>query len=108
MLNVDFYDAIVKSPVPLDLSVLKVLKKSPMAIGIYSWGKHRCFTAKQRTQLSWYQLAGQFGSEYKTMKDFKKHFVSSLKKVLVVSPELKLKAVPGGVIITPTFHRKGL
>ena len=105
MLNVDFYDAIVKSPVPLDLSVLKVLKKSPMSIDIYSWGKYRCFTAKKRTQLSWYQLAGQFGSEYKTIKDFKKHFVTSLKKVLVVSPELKLRVVPGGVLVTPTRER---
>jgi len=102
LLNVDFYDAIVKSPVPLDTSVLKLLKKSPMAIDVYSWAKYRSWTAKERTKLSWYQLAGQFGSEYKTIKDFRRNFVLALKKVLIVCPELKLKVIPGGLLITPT------
>ena len=102
LLNVDFYDAIVKSPIPLDMSVLKLLKKSPMAIDVYSWGKYRCWTAKKQSKVSWFQLAGQFGSEYKSVKDFKRHFIVTLKKVLVVSPELKLKVVTGGLLITPT------
>lgn len=102
LLNVDFYDAIVKSPIPLDMSVLKLLKKSPMAIDVYSWAKYRSWTAKKQTRLSWYQLAGQFGSEYKTIKDFRRNFVSALKKVLIACPGLKLKVVIGGLLITPT------
>lgn len=108
LLNVDFYDAIVKSPVPLDMSVLKLLKKSPMAIDVYSWAKYRSWTAKKQTRLSWFQLAGQFGSEYKTTKDFRRNFISALKKVLIACPELKLKVVPGGLLITPTREKSRL
>lgn len=102
LLNVDFYDAIVKSPIPLDMSVLKLLKKSPMAIDVYSWAKYRSWTAKEQTRLSWFQLAGQFGSEYKTIKDFRRNFILALKKVLIACPGLKMEVIKGGLLITPT------
>ena len=106
VLNVDFFDAIVQNPIPLDLDVLLLLKKSPLAIDIYSWGKYRTFKAKERAHISWYQLAGQFGAEYKTVSDFKKNFVVALKKVQAACPELKIKKVKGGLEITPSRERR--
>jgi hypothetical protein len=107
-LNTDFFEAIVHNPIPLNLSVLKLLKQSPLAIDIYSWGRYRCFRAKERTVISWFQLASQFGSEYKNTRDFKRHFIREMKKVLVVAPEVKLNVVQRGLEVTPSRDRMRL
>ena len=101
-LNTDFFEAIVHNPIPLNLSVLKLLKQSPLAVDIYSWGRYRCFSAKERTVISWFQLASQFGSEYKNTRDFKRHFIKEMKKVLVAAPEVKLRVVQRGLEVTPS------
>ena len=105
VLNADFYDALIKSPVPLKLAVLSALRGSPLAIDIYSWAKYRCFTAKDKTFISWYLLGEQFGQGYSNIKDFKRYFKHALVKVLTADPTIKIKSVRGGVEVTPTRTR---
>jgi hypothetical protein len=105
VLNADFYDALVKSPVPLKLSVLSALRGSPLAIDVYSWAKYRCFTAKERTFVSWWLLGEQFGQGYSNVKDFKRYFKQALAKVLIADPTINIKAVRGGVEVTPSRTR---
>ena len=111
LLNADFYDALIKSPVPLNMNVLKALRGSPLAIDIYSWGRYRTFVAKERRVVSWWLLGEQFGQGYNDIKNFKKAFKAALAKVLVADPLVKLKVVSGGVEVTPSRHhlrqRKG-
>ena len=105
LLNADFYDALIKSPVPLSMNVLKALRGSPLAIDIYSWGRYRTFVAKERRVVSWWALGDQFGQGYSDIKNFKKAFKAALGQVLVADPLVKLKVVGGGVEVTPSRHR---
>ena len=105
MLNADFYDALIKSPVPLKLAVLSALRGSPLAIDIYSWAKYRCFTAKERTFISWWLLGEQFGHGYTDIKNFRKNFIIALNKVKVADPTINIKVTRGGVEVTPTRTR---
>jgi hypothetical protein len=105
LLNADFYDALIKSPVPLNMDVLKALRGSPLAIDIYSWGRYRTYVAKDRRVVSWWLLGDQFGQGYTDIKNFKTAFKAALAKVLVADPLVKLKVVSGGVEVTPSRHR---
>ncbi len=104
-LNADFYDAIIKSPVPLKLAVLSALRASPLAIDIYAWAKYRCFVAKERTVISWWLLGEQFGHGYANIKDFKRYFKQAIAKVLIADPQIKIRVVRGGVEVTPARSR---
>jgi len=105
LLNADFYDAIIKNPVPLKLGVLSALRSSPLAIDIYAWGNHRSHLATKRCVVSWWMLGEQFGHGYKNIKDFKRYFKEALEKVRVADPNIGIKSVRGGVEVTPTRTR---
>jgi hypothetical protein len=36
-LGENFFEAITAAPVPLDMRVLKTLKRSPLALDLYAW-----------------------------------------------------------------------
>ena len=40
-LGTDFYEEVIKNPVPVDMRALKALKRSPMALDIYCWLTYR-------------------------------------------------------------------
>lgn len=68
MLDQDFFDSIVAAPVPVDLRVLHALRKSPMAMDIYTWLVYRIFvlrvSGKPVAQIPWPALELQFGAGY--------------------------------------------
>lgn len=105
VLNADFYDALIKSPVPLNLSILSALRGSPLAIDIYSWAKYRCWKANKRSKISWFLLGEQFGHGYTDIKNFRKNFVAALNKVKVADPTINIKVVRGGVEVIPSRTR---
>ena len=90
-LSESFYDELIKNPLPIDLRALKALRKSPMAIDIYTWLTLRLFTVKRPVLVTWKQLQGQFGAGYSNTSqgrsEFKRSFLRQLKKVRVVYPE---------------------
>jgi len=68
VLNTDFFNEVTNSPVPVRLDYLNALRKSPMAMDIYTWLVYRVFLlrAKNRpfVQIPWVSLMAQFGSNY--------------------------------------------
>lgn len=105
ILNQDFYDEVVKSPVPLDLGVLKALSKSPMAIDIYVWASYRRSYAKRITEIPWEGLQMQFGAGYSSdsrgRADFKRNFLKAANKVALYDPNLGLAEGENGLILVP-------
>lgn len=91
-----FFNEITHSPVPIDMRALKALKRSPMALDIYLWLTYRMFYLRNQTAIPWESLSGQFGSDYKVLRQFKAAFLRELKKVLVVYPEAKVLAMESG------------
>ena len=56
-----FFHEIVRHPVPLDLNILKALKRSSLGLDFYLWLTYRTFTLKRPLRLSWPRLYRQFG-----------------------------------------------
>jgi hypothetical protein len=105
LLGEKFYRAITASPIPLDCRALKALKRSPLALDLYAWVIHKVYSVRKKGSpqfVSWAGLHAQFGSDYSTMKNFQIKAVAALTKIRVVYPELKLKFVPGGLIVGPS------
>ena len=99
-----FYEAIIASPVPVDMRALRELKNSPLALDLYAWTTYKTFILSQQKKsqrISWHQLRAQLGTDYKDPKDFRHYAKDALRKVALVYPGLRLDEVTGGVIIHP-------
>lgn len=98
-----FYEEILAHPVPVDLRVLKALKRSPLALDIYSWSQYRIYTLNQSNKpavtLPWELLQAQFGSSYTRQRDFKHAFLEQLRKISVVCPEARISVDDGGLTL---------
>ena len=60
-LGKQFFNEIIAHPVPIDLHILKAVKRSPLGLDLYLWLTYRMFTLKAPLRLSWRQLYRQFG-----------------------------------------------
>jgi hypothetical protein len=101
-LNAKFFQEITERPIPIDLRALKALKRSPMALDIYSWLTYRMSYLHKQTCIPWKALEMQFGAEYTRTRDFKAKFLEQLKKVLVMYPEAKVENGLKGLILKPS------
>ena len=99
-----FYQEIISHPVPLDLNILKALKRSSLGVDFYLWLTYRTFTLKRPLRLSWRQVYRQFGvdparSEDKRTADaFRTDCLRELKKIQIAWTGL-IFAVDAGVLI---------
>jgi Plasmid encoded RepA protein len=102
-----FYEAITASPVPVDMRALKALKRSPLALDLYSWLTYEAFRAhksgKPRYE-TWAQLHAHIGSEYGRLDNFRSKAKAALRKIKVVYPGLKLGKKQGGIEILPQSY----
>jgi len=97
-----FAQAIMLSPVPFDMRVLRALRRSPLALDLYALLNYRCFTAKQPLFIGWKLLMQQLGCDYGSSKDFGTKVKSVLKKIEAVQPGLIVKREKGGIRIHPS------
>ena len=56
-----FFNEIIRHPVPLNMNILKAMKRSSLGIDFYLWLTYRTFTLNRPLRLSWRQLYRQFG-----------------------------------------------
>lgn len=102
-LSTEFYNDVIKNPVPVDLNVLNAIRKSPMTMDVYTWITYRTYgvytSGGRPVKISWEDLQAQFGANYGSSKkelmtadeilkteaqglyDFKRKFLLSLKKL---------------------------
>lgn len=100
-----FYTMARKAPVPVDLRVLKVLKRSPLALDLYVWASYKSLAAARsgRPQtMIWQDFMRQFGTEYKRADHFQEAVMEKLKLIQQLYPELRISEVRGGLAILPT------
>lgn len=96
-LSEGFVNEIWTYPVPIDMGIISVIKQSSLALDLYAWLTHRVTYLEKDARISWISIAGQVGSEYKDIKDFKKKAREALKKLCLIWPELKIEEVRGGI-----------
>ena len=101
-----FHREILDHPIPVDLRVLKALKRSPLAIDIYTWLTHRVSYLREDSEIPWPVLQMQFGSGYPMTqqgeRDFRKAFLEHLKKVLLLYPDPNLDASSERLLLRPS------
>jgi hypothetical protein len=106
-LSEKFYQAITAAPVPADIRALKALKRSPLALDLYSWLTYEAFRAhksgKPRYE-TWAQLHAHIGSEYGRLDNFRSKAKAALRKIQIVYPGLKLGRKQGGIEILPESY----
>ena len=56
-----FFNEIIAHPIPLDMNILRAIKRSPLGLDLYMWLTYRTFSLKGPLRLSWRQLYRQFG-----------------------------------------------
>jgi Plasmid encoded RepA protein len=96
------YDSILERSAPLATSAIRQLRKSPMDLDVYAWLVHRLFSLGKPSAMSWAQLSGQFGHSYGEVRYFRRFFLDSLKRVLKVYPEAKVKPTATGLLLLPS------
>lgn len=101
-LSQKFFEELTTNPIPVDLRALKALKRSPMALDIYSWLTYRMFSIRRSTVIPWEALQLQFGAEYKRTVDFKIAFLEQLKKVKTVYSEARVEDHEKGLLLKPS------
>ncbi|MDD8274354.1 pirin [Escherichia coli] len=101
-LSPKFFQLITDKPVPLDMRVLRLIKRSPMALDIYCWATYRVSYLKRATIIPWSGLMEQMGSNYANVKNFKQRFKDGLKKVQQAWPELDATPTEKGLFLKPS------
>jgi Plasmid encoded RepA protein len=94
-LSEKFFEEITNYAVPFDMRALKTLKKSPLAIDLYIWLTYRVSYLHRETLIPWDAFQQKFGGSYpltaQGRSDFRQNFITALKKVEVVYPDIRGK-----------------
>ena len=104
-----FFNEIISHPVPLDLTTLKALKRSPLGLDLYLWLTYRIFALTTPQQLTWKQVYSQFGAhpaqahDKETIQNFRRNVLRELKKIKLAWPDLNYSAAPGVLILSPSL-----
>ena len=103
-----FFQEIIRCPVPLDMNILKALKRCSLGLDIYLWLTYRTFALKWPLRLSWRQLYRQFGvdpakaSDHRTVQDFRRKVLRELIKIKTAWPDLNYATAKGVLIVSPS------
>jgi hypothetical protein len=97
-----FYTEVIDKPVPIDMRAMTALKRSPMALDLYTWLTYRVSYLKKPVTVPWGALALQFGSSYAQTKHFKESFLKELRKVVTVYGQVQVEATEDGLLVKPS------
>lgn len=100
-LSEQFFKEVVNRPVPVDMRAINALKRSPLALDIYTWLTYRAYTLKSPVMVPWALLALQFGSDYKELRNFRTKFLVELNKVRTVYARVSVEPTPEGLRMRP-------
>lgn len=94
-----FYVEVIDRPVPIDMRAIRALKRSPMALDLYTWLTYRVSYLKRPAVIPWPALALQFGSSYAQTKHFKAAFLAELRKVVTVYGQVQVEPTESGLML---------
>jgi hypothetical protein len=106
-----FFNEIIAHPVPLDMRILREMKRSSLGIDLYMWLSYKTFTLYTRTKkserLPWERLYVQFGADPAkvtdkyVIRDFRKDILRELRKLKLCWPTLDYATPTGCLEIRP-------
>ena len=104
-----FFNEIINHPVPLDLTTLKALKRSPLGLDLYLWLVYRTFPLRAPLRITWRQVYRQFGSDpdkasdNRTVQSFRIKVLRELKKIKLAWKDLNYTTARGVLILLPSI-----
>ena len=107
-LGEEFFHEITRHPIPLDMNILRALKRSSLGLDLYLWLIYRTFSLRHPVQLAWRRLYRQFGADPAkaddnvTVQAFRKECLRELKKIKTTWPGLNYSAAKGVLILSPS------
>lgn len=102
VLGREFFEEIKRSAVPIDLRVLRLLKRSPLALDTYVWLTHRMSYLRRPCLIPWDALRQQLGADYTRRADFRVRFLRSLALVLQTYPRARVCEEGRGLWLIPS------
>jgi hypothetical protein len=96
----EYINYLCDSPVPVDLSMIASLN-SPMSLDVYWWLARRYSYLHERQNISWRQLAAQFGSTNE-LRGFRRSFKHAVAEVLKVYPQARITCGSQCVTLYPS------
>lgn len=107
-LGTPFFQEILKTPVPIDLYILRAMKRSPLGIDLYLWLTYRTFDLERPLRLPWKLLYRQFAPHPEraddkfAVRDFRKDACRELVKIKTAWPGLDYGLPPGCLELRPS------
>lgn len=100
LLSREFYDELLAHPVPVDYRALHALQ-APLALDIYAWLTWRSHSLRRPLRLSWADLATQFGTRTRRLRNFRAEFLKALTRVRLVYPQARVEATTEALFVRP-------
>lgn len=97
-----FYAMVVERPVPVDMRALRALRRSPLALDLYTWLTYRASYLRQPTTVPWEALQAQFGADYTRLRDFRAKTIEAMAKVSSAYPRARVETSPAGLVLRPS------
>ncbi|AIJ25578.1 replication protein RepA [Amycolatopsis methanolica] len=105
-LSEEFFQLILRAPVPISLHALRVCQKYPVQMDLYWWLTYRLCFLQKPVLVTWEQLSEQFGFQLaptpRGLFTFKKAIVDNLKKVLAVYQQANVEVTKHGLLLKPS------
>lgn len=110
VLGHDLFNEILAAPVPIDLHVLRELRRSSLGLDLYLWLTYRLFRLDRPLRLTWRQVYRQFArcpepQLRQSVKDFRKDALRELGKIRVAWPQLRFSTPKGFLVLRPSPPR---
>jgi len=104
VLDQQFFEAITANPVPVDLRALRAIKRSPLALDLYSLLTYQAFRAAKADRpvfMSWKQLQAALGTSYARTDHLHDAVKLALAKIQAVYSGLVIGEREGGIEVMP-------
>ena len=106
-----FFHEIITNQLPINMKILKAMKRSPLGLDLYLWLTYRTFGLTRSLRLTWPLLYRQFGvdpakaGDKLVVNDFRKDCLRELKKIKDAWPDLHYRTVTGALLLSPSLPR---
>ena len=110
VLGHDFFNEILAAPVPIDMQVLRELRRSSLGLDLYLWLTYRLFRLDRPLRLTWWQVYRQFALRPerelgRSVKDFRRDVLRELGKIRIAWPQLSYSTPKGFLVLRPSPPR---